>query len=236
MIEPIVIDEYFFADEATPEQMDYLWADGWRHFGMFFFRYSTLQKRDGIFHVSPLRLSLEKFTLSTSQKRVIKKNQDLRVEIRDAEIDDEKAALFDRHKVRFSENIPDSIFDFFSSQPSSIPCQTKEICLFREEQMIAASFLDLGALASSSVYSIFEPTETKRGLGIYLILLSIAYSQELGKQFYYPGYAYLEPSHYDYKKRFAGLEQFDWQHWQEYNPQKNETGRTSIEALPVCNE
>lgn len=236
MTEPFVIDEYFFADEVAPEQMDYLWEHGWRHFGMFFFRYSTLRKSDGIYRVRPLRLSLEKSALSTSQKRVIKKNHDLRVEIRDAEINEAKEALFDRHKERFSENVPDSIYDFFSAQPATTPCQTKEICLFREDEMIAATFLDLGARATSSVYSIFEPTETKRGLGIYLILLSIAYSQELGKQYYYHGYSYQEPSHYDYKKRFSGLEQFDWQSWQECEPQKSETGRTSIEALPVLGE
>lgn len=233
MTEPIVIDEYFFADEATPGQMDFLWEHGWRHFGMYFFRYSTLHKSDGIFHVRPLRLALDQFNLSTSQKRVIKNNQDLRVEIRDAEIDEEKASLFDRHKERFSDNVPDSIYDFFSPRPAIIPCQTLEICLFRKDQLIAASFLDLGARATSSVYSIFEPNETKRSLGIYLILLSIAYSQKLGRQYYYHGYAYQEPSHYDYKKRFSGLEQYDWQRWQGSLRQKNETGRTSTEALPA---
>ncbi|HEX4946420.1 MAG TPA: arginine-tRNA-protein transferase [Blastocatellia bacterium] len=213
MSEAYDLDEYFFADEVTPEQMDYLWAHGWRHFGVFFFRYATLAKSDGHYHVMPLRLKLADFSLSTSQKRVIKKNEDLRVEIRAAAIDATKEALFHRHKTRFEENVPNSIYDFFTPHPALIPCVTKEICLFQEDRLLAASFLDIGAAATSSVYSIYEPTETKRSLGIYLILLSIVYSLELGMQHYYPGYAYHEPSHYDYKKRFSGLEQFDWQEW-----------------------
>jgi arginine-tRNA-protein transferase len=208
------IDEYFFADEVTPEQMDFLWAHGWRHFGVYFFRYATIAKHDGLQQVMPLRIKLANFSLSASLKRVLNKNADLRLEIRAASVDATKEALFDRHKTRFVENVPDSMYDFFSPQPATTPCRTQELCLFQDEKLLAASFLDLGAQASSSVYSIYEPAEPKRSLGICLILLSIAYSIELGKEYYYPGYAYHEPSHYDYKKRFRGLEQFDWQEWQ----------------------
>ncbi len=207
------LDEYFFAPQLTPEQMDYLWANGWRHFGEFFFRYATLRKTGGLFHVTPLRIELARFTLSTSLKRVLKKNEDLTVKIRDAFLDETKEGLFDRHKARFTENVPNSIYDFLSPEPAYIPCQTKEICLFQQKQLLAVSFLDVGAVATSSIYAIFEPTETKRSLGIYLILLSIAYSQQNGKHLYYPGYAYEEPSVYDYKKRFHGLEKYDWQGW-----------------------
>lgn len=209
------LDEYFFARQLTPEQMDYLWADGWRHFGEFFFRYSTLRKNAGLYHVTPLRIQLSRFTLSTSQKRVLRKNQDLTIEFRDAFIDESKEALFDRHKARFTENVPKSIYDFLSAEPATIPCQTKEVCLFQNGQLLAVSFLDIGAQATSSIYSIFEPGETNRSLGIYLILLSIAYSLQNGKQLYYPGYAYEEPSVYDYKKRFRGLEQYNWEEWQQ---------------------
>lgn len=209
------IDEYFFAQRLQPAQMDFLWANGWRHFGLYFFRYSELYKYDGLYHVTPLRIDLARFTLSTSQKRVLKKNQDLRVVIRDAFIDDFKEDLFDRHKSRFTENVPGSIYDFLSPQPATIPCHTKEVCLFQNQQLLAVSFLDLGEEATSSIYSIFEPTETKRSLGICLILHSIAYSLQNGKRLYYPGYAYEEASVYDYKKRFSGLEKYDWEEWRQ---------------------
>ncbi|MFN7926394.1 MAG: arginine-tRNA-protein transferase [Blastocatellia bacterium] len=207
------IDEYYFANQLLPHQMDYLWAQGWRHFGVFFFRYSTVQRSNGLYHVTPLRVDLARFTLSTSQKRALKKNQDLQVEIRPAFIDDGKEALFQRHKTRFIENVPNSLYDFLAPEPAETPCETKEVCLLQDGQLIAVSFLDIGAQATSSIYSIFEPAESKRSLGIYLILLSIAYSMQHGKEYYYPGYAYAEPSFYDYKKRLRGLEQYDWEEW-----------------------
>jgi arginine-tRNA-protein transferase len=50
-----------------------------------------------------------------------------------------------------------------------------------------------------------------------MILHSILLSRAWGKAYYYPGYAYLEPSEYDYKKRLGALEYFDWRgHWLEF--------------------
>jgi leucyl-tRNA---protein transferase len=207
-----VINEYFHADHVPSALMDRALAAGWRHFGTYFFRYS----RNGANHVLPLRVRLEEFKFSTSQKRVRKRSANLECVIRDTLIDDEKHELFKLHTVRFSENIPDSIFTFLDPDPARV-CVTKEICLYNNGRLIGAHFLDIGETSTSSVYSIYDPNESKHSLGIDLILRSIAYSLELGKRLYYPGYAYLEPSAYDYKKKLSALEVFDWtEHWQPF--------------------
>jgi leucyl-tRNA---protein transferase len=200
-----IINEYFYADHVPPALIDRALAAGWRHFGSYFFRYS----RNGSNHVLPLRVRLEDFKFSTSQKRVRKRNANLECVIRDAVIDAEKHALFKLHTVRFSDNIPESIFTFLDPEPSRV-CETKEICLYKNGHLIGAHFLDLGENSSSSVYSIYDPNESKHSLGIDLILRAIAYSHLLGKRLYYPGYAYLEPSAYDYKKKLSALEVFNW--------------------------
>jgi leucyl-tRNA---protein transferase len=200
-----VINEYFHADHVPPALMDRAWAAGWRHFGSYFFRYS----RNAANHVLPLRVRLEEFKFSTSQQRVKKRNANLECVIRDAVIDAEKHALFALHVLRFSENIPDSIFTFLDPEPARV-CDTKEICLYKNGRLIGAHFLDFGETSTSSVYSIYDPSASKHSLGIDLILRSITLSLELGKRLYYPGYAYLEPSAYDYKKKLSALEVFDW--------------------------
>ena len=200
--------------------MDRAWAAGWRHFGSYFFRYS----RNGANHVLPLRVRLEDFKFSASQKRVRKRNANLECVIRDAVIDDAKHDLFRLHSVRFSENVPDSIFTFLDPEPARI-CVTKEICLYKNGRLIGAHFLDLGETSTSSVYSIYDPNESKHSLGIDLILRSIAYSHLLGKRFYYPGYAYRESSAYDYKKKLSALEVFDWYgHWLPFESGQNTEG------------
>jgi arginine-tRNA-protein transferase len=214
-----MINEFFVADHVRAADMDRLWAMGWRHFGAYFFRYSMSSQGGALCHVTPLRIDLNRFVASRSQKRTLRRNQDLDVVIRDAEIDAAKEELFDRHRKRFEENVPESIFDFLSTEPASVPCINREICVYRRDELLAASFLDVGATATSAVYAAFEPDESKRSLGIFTMLRAIEYSRSLGARYYYPGYAYREPSGYDYKKNFAALEYLEWgAGWKPWDP------------------
>lgn len=206
-----MINEYFIAGSVGASEMDLLWTQGWRHFGTYFFRYSIADHEGSLCHVLPLRLKLANFNLSRSQERVLKRNRDVEVVIRDAVIDPAKEALFLRHRERFRQNVPDSLNDFMSACPATVPCRNQEICVYEGDRLMAASFLDIGEEATSAVYAAFEPTEARRSLGIFTMLCAIEKSRALGCRYYYPGYAYREPSMYDYKKRFSGLEAFDWE-------------------------
>jgi arginine-tRNA-protein transferase len=220
------INEYFVRARATPEQMDSLWALGWRHFGNFFFRYSASYTTEGFRTVTPLRVELSKFAPSRSQKRAMGRNRKLRVIIRDTFIDEVKEGLFYRHRERFKENVPDSIYDFLSEDPAVEPCRNQEICVYGGDRLLAASFLDIGGQSTSAVYAMFEPSESKRSLGVFTMLEAIRYSRELGCKYYYPGYAYRQPSFYDYKKNFAGSEYYDWKEgWKPFMRRDGETER-----------
>lgn len=205
-----MINDYFLADRVTAADMDRLWAAGWRHFGRYFFRYSTAQHDSRLCHVLPLRIELARFVPSPSQRRVRVRNQDLQVVIRDAVIDADREALFDRHRQRFKDNVPDSLRDFLSAEPASVPCRNQEVCVYHDGRLLAVSYLDIGETATSAVYAAFEPSEHKRSLGIFTMLYAIEHSRALNCRYYYPGYAYRESSMYDYKKNFAGLECLDW--------------------------
>lgn len=213
-----MINEYFLAKQVDGADMDRLWERGWRHFGTYFFRYSTMAHEGVACHVIPLRVELARFSLSQSQLRVLRRNRDLQVVIAPATIDTAKETLFYRHRERFKENVPNSLFDFMSRSPASVPCRNEEICIYRGDQLLAASFLDIGETATSAVYAAFEPGEHKRSLGILTMLRAVEYSQILGCRYYYPGYAYREASFYDYKKRFSGLEYLDWSSgWRDFD-------------------
>ena len=213
-------EEAFLRLNVRPAEMDHLWAEGWRHFGIYFFRYRTAIHGHKRLHVLPLRVDLQRFILSRSQKRVIKNNRDCRILIRPAKIDAAKNALFAKHRLRFTENIPGSLQDFLSPAPAYLPCPSLEICVYLGAALAGATFLDVGESATSGVYAIFDPAYPKRSLGILMMLQSIQFSVERGCRYYYPGYAYREPFAYDYKKRLAGLEYLDWDRgWQPYWPQ-----------------
>ena len=207
-------EEYFLCWSAGPELMDELWAEGWRHFGAVFFRYRLWEHGGRRLTVTPLRVDTERFAPSRSQRRVLARNRDLRVETRPTELDAEMRRMFESHRLRFREQVPDSLDNFLSFAPSEVPCPNETIRVYSGARLVAAHFLDLGADATSSVYSMFDPAESRRSLGVYTILLALEHTRKMGRRFYYPGYATREPSPYDYKKSFAGLEEFDWRgHW-----------------------
>lgn len=213
-----LINEAFETSDISPFEMDFLLAEGWRNFGTYFFRHNVGVFRGEYRKVLPLRIRLSDFTLSKSQRRNLERNKDLKVIIRPIVIDEEKEALFHRHKSRFEEYPPESIYVFLSRQPATVPSEAFELCCYENEKLLAVSFFNEGNDSVSGIYAMFEPTEIRRGLGILTMLLEIKYAQETGKNFYYQGYAYEGESFYDYKKRFRALEMYDWQgNWVDFS-------------------
>jgi leucyl-tRNA---protein transferase len=206
----ILINEAFFADSVTRSASDLLLAEGWRHFGTYYFRYNLGLHNEEIRRVVPLRVDLTQFRLSKSQRRIINKNSDLRTVVRPIEITHETNQLFERHKRRFSFGVPESIYVFLSSQPADVPCDASELAVYDSDRLVAISYFDEGDATTSGVYACFDPEMPDRGLGIYTMLQEIDYSIKTGRRYYYPGFAYEGPSFYDYKKNFYGLEAYDW--------------------------
>ena len=197
--------------------MDQFWAEGWRHFGIFFFRYRNAVHGDKIFSVLPLRLDISRFAITRSLKRVLGINRDTKTLLRPAFVDKPKQALFLKHRLRFKDNVPTSLDNFMSPLPDSVPCRNLELCIYLGKKLLGVTFLDLGETATSAVYAMFDPAEAKRSLGILMMLRSIEFTREQGFRHYYPGYAYNESFTYDYKKRFTGLEYLDWKlGWKPY--------------------
>lgn len=205
-----LINEEFNADSVLPEQMDSLWEMGWRHFGAHFFRYNVGFLQFDIRFVLPLRIRLADFSFSKSQRRVLRRNADLDVNIAPANITDEDHHLFHRHKTRFDHSVPESLLNFISSEPDGCPCECREVRVFCGGELVAVSYFDVGRKATSGVYAMFEPERADRALGIFTLLKEIEHAIETNREFYYLGYAYDGPSFYDYKKRFRATEAFDW--------------------------
>lgn len=211
------IHEEFFASHVTPRQTDLLLSQGWRHFGEHFYRYNLGFYEYEIRNVYALRINLEKFSFSRSHRRILKKNRDLQTVFRPIEITDEKHKLFERHKRRFKHGVPSSLYDFLSPEPAEVPCTALECAVYKAPKLLAVSFFDVGKQSVSSLYAMFEPEEKRRSLGILTMLLEIDFALRNGKKFYYHGYIYEGKSFYDYKKRFSGLEVFDWRgNWTDY--------------------
>ena len=164
-----------------------------------------------ILSVQPLRVVLDQFHPSKSQRRVLRRNVDLTTVIRPTALNKALRRVHAAHVLRFGHDDPPMLEDFLGFQPDGVPCENLTVAVYLGKRLVAASFLDVGLEAVSSVYAIFDPAQSKRSLGIFTMLKEIELGRERGCRFYYPGYACHESSPYDYKKQLAGLEWYDWE-------------------------
>ncbi len=208
------------AEPCDPSLMDALWERGWRHFGPVFFRYSEIADDDGEKHVLPLRIDLSRFRPSASQRRTLRSNADLITSFGPPVIGESERAIFHAHASRFREHVPDSLENFLGTDPGSgIPCRIRQLSVRTGEgRLLAASYVGIGREAWSSIYAMFDPSASRRRLGIATLLWEIEAATESGCRWLYHGYCYREPSRYDYKKGFPALEWYDWERWKDGPP------------------
>lgn len=204
------ICETFNAENMPLSTWEYLLGLGWRHNGMLFFRVSTdYDENSNKLNVLPIRYQLNQFDMSKSQRKIWRKNMDLTYKLVPLNMRDELHFMFEQHKQRFSYNVPDSLFDFMSNVPNA-PFPTYQFEVYKKDKLIACTFVDIMHNSLSSTYAMFDLEESKRSLGVFTMLLEMAYGVTYKKAFHYPGYAFLQPSHMDYKKMFAGAQYYDW--------------------------
>lgn len=225
MSAPTVIFDDFESKSVSSQRIDELLANGWRHAGEHFYRYNFAFHQGMLTEVIPLRIQLSQFQPSKSQRKIWRRNQnkDYHIEIRPTVVDDEKNALFQQHKSKFVDNVPDQLHDFLAHEPHAVPCEGREVAVYHQDQLIGTSFFDVGEQSISTIYGMYDLEYGKQGLGIYTMMLEMEHAKALGKPYYYHGYCYRCPSFYDYKKRFTGLEAFDWKgNWRPWEENDSE--------------
>ena len=184
---------------------------GWRHNSILFYRVNIDVGVNGEeLMIMPLRYRLKYFEMSKKHRKICRINQDLTHRIVPLNITDDIKNLFKQHTTRFKYNVPPSVYEYVSARPRT-PFLSYQLEVYKNNKLIAFTFIDLTRHTLSSTYAAFDINESKRSLGIYTMLLEIQYAIEHKKTFHYPGYAHHENTHMDYKKYFKGAEYFDWE-------------------------
>ncbi|HRI62352.1 MAG TPA: GNAT family N-acetyltransferase [Saprospiraceae bacterium] len=208
-----IIDESVEMQPLEPVVFDTYMAEGWRLLGHSIVRHNFSVCRGKMCRTIPLRIRLDGFQFSKSQRRVLRRADDLVVQFGPIVLNSDKAQLFTQHAfARFEERRPESIASFLNHNSHSEPVTGMEFAISdRQGTPLACSFIHIGAEVVSGTYCFFNPEIRRHSLGTLTMLLEIAKAQELGKNYYYHGYIYDVPSQFDYKLNFNNLESLDWQ-------------------------
>lgn len=156
-----------------------------------------------------VRVVVNDFAPRRSLRRVEGANRDLVRRELPADATTEHYRLFSRYVAcRHNDGeMADMTFADYQAmvEESPLPSMIDE---FRtpEGQLLAACLSDRLADGLSAVYSFFDPTETGRSLGNYVVLRMIERTRELGLPYLYLGYWISKSRKMAYKARFQPLE------------------------------
>lgn len=219
-----LIDESVPMQPLHPEIFDDYLAEGWRLLGYSMVRHNYSMCRNQFCMTIPLRICLEGFNFSKSQRQLMRRNAGLKVAYRAIALTEHHEALFLKHANRFGERRPAHLASFLGPQAHREPVTGMEFSVKESDSPILAySYVHIGHESFSGTYCFFDPDYGRLSLGTYTMLLEIEKARQLGKKYYYHGYCYDVPSQFDYKLNFNNLEAFDWKTGQ-WNP---------IQRMPV---
>ena len=210
----------FIAEPLSFEHTDTFLQLGWRHFGNTFFCNCC---RD-CHRCMPIRVLVQLFSPSKSQRRVLKKNKKTIFKMISADefLDKYLYEGFNIYKQfnmqRYKKNSGfENINDFVSGFIIS-PTQTKVSCVFNGDKLIGNGFLDIGKNAISTIYFSFDPAFSDLSLGTYSILKEIEWAKNHQYQFYYLGYYIKDLSSMAYKANFKPYQLYDFNNKVWYEP------------------
>lgn len=196
------VTDSFATQSIDPALYERLLAEGWRRSGHRFYRNHCPGCRACI----PIRVPVDTFVPTRSQRRVFRRNRDIRCELLPAEFREESFTLYGRYvrgrHAREDSASPESYREFLVD--SAVP--TAEMQYRVGNELVGIGWLDLLPGGLSSVYYAFDPAESRRSLGTYSIMREIEETRLRGGHWYYLGFYVPDSPSMDYKARFFPLE------------------------------
>ena len=156
-----------------------------------------------------VRVLAQEFRASRSQRRVSNKNRDLIVEEAPAVATNEQLALFSAYQQSRHGDGDMSRMDFFDYQAliEDTPVETM-LVEFRNARgvLVGACLTDRMENGLSAVYSFYDPDNTERSIGNFMILWLIEKARELDLPYVYLGFWIKDCTKMSYKSRFSPME------------------------------
>lgn len=155
-----------------------------------------------------VRVPTGNYRFSKSQKRIISRNRDLRLQITDPALTDTRYRLYERYiSARHSDGdmYPPSEEQFHSFLVKTSQ-DTRFYDFFLGETLIAVSVVDRLVHGLSAIYTFYDPDYSQRSLGRYAILSLIQSVQQQQLDYLYLGYWVKGCRKMEYKIQFYPIE------------------------------
>lgn len=194
---------HFYAQWVEQDEYDKLLSTGWRRFAQYYFR----PKCRFCMACKPIRIPVNKVLYSKSQRKLNRKNSDIRVEFNEKKYSEDIFNIYKKHSKRFGQVSTEK--EFLEAHYTDT-CESLQSEYYFEDQIIAIGFLDKSCNALSSSYFFYDTDYMHLSLGFYSIAKEMEHTKFLGLEYYYLGY-YIKENHFmAYKNKFFPHEIMNW--------------------------
>jgi len=195
--------QYRFGRRMTAEKFERLLARGWRRFGSTVFRPDC----PACSACRSLRVCVDDFAPSKSQRRTIRRNANVRVEMRPISVTPQHIALFnayhaDMHDRRGWPQETINEEEYWLTFADGACDFAREMQYYRGDALIGVGLVDLLPNSSSSVYFYHDPAWRPQSPGTFSMLTEIEMARRAGRRHHYLGYWIAENQSMAYKSRF----------------------------------
>ena len=190
-------------------------ARGDRRQGLFLYRPAC----PGCVACEPIRLNLSQFRPNRSQRRtLVRGDAQLTVELGEPVADQERVALYNRHKALRGLSAGQGEVDVRSYREflAMTCCDTIEIRYRLAGELVAIAIADRSDEALSAVYCYYDPSHEQLSLGTYSILKQLELCRMWDLRYLYLGLYIAESLHMRYKARFLPHERLLDGKWYEF--------------------
>ena len=150
-----------------------------------------------------LRVIVNHFKPSTSQKRLLKKNLPFHLKISE-QLKDSYFVLYEKYinTLHSDGSMYPANIEQYRSFLSSNLCQQIFIETWHKDELISVAVTDVLKDGLSAVYTFYHPDYRKHGLGVFSILNQIIVAHQYKKPFLYLGYQIDDCKKMNYKNRY----------------------------------
>ncbi len=186
-----------------PFQLDQYLQMGWFRMGQNMFTTNFLIFNNKQFNALWLRIDLEKFELSPSQRKLLKQNSRFELKVTSGQIDHQKEDLYYKYRADLSFSIAPSLQNLLTGNSLFDIFDSRHIEVYDNDSLIACGVFDVGDVSAQGIVSVFDPAYRKYSLGKYLFLQKILFLKANGYKYFYPGYFVPGYGQFDYKLDMA---------------------------------
>ncbi len=173
---------------SSPDYAEML-RRGWRRFGCEFFRPGCPSCSE----CRSLRLKLDDFTPSRSQRRALARNREIEVVVDAATVTPEHVRLYnayhaDMHLRKDWPQQSHTLQTYYQSFVMGDWAFARELRYYDQGKLVGVALADITPDAMSCIYFYHDPDWRSQSPGVFSVLQQIAYARKLGLTSVYLGY------------------------------------------------